>query len=845
MSNVFDYGVDFDADDALEKTKKMETGLVRVEDHAKKTGKALEDGFNKGAAAAKNTAGQIEASGVSLKDYEAALTRIHTPYDKLEKDMRVLDALQQTGAISAKQYADELARIGKEHGLTGTQKGMGAVSLPAPPELKSGTSEFLDSAAGKLTAIAGPAAIAAMAWQGLNEELANFKARAADTREATNTILKFYDSIDGAKAAMGEQKQIAADLGMNVAKTSHAYAAVREATEDYGVASKEAADITRNLTAAIVVDGGAIGNVTGIMDKLQYASEAGIMTQRELKGIWKESPEVVHMFEKALGKTYPQLMKMAAEGKLTGANLEKMVHGLGQGTEAIDKFRQRELSVNEVMEENHVDIFKAVLLMADMKKKYEEIALTGPEAFEKGAAAASHQVVELTKLADKLQLIMTAAAVQGNFAANQSMIDNGLKVQAVLDGQGNRYQQFAAKVREFRRELERAGYTAEQANKAVSQLHGPDWVDYYLQQLDQIRQPERDWEGRRKALNKLFSDGTITLDQYSDAFGKAYAQSPQAIKYTKDMAAATALYKEEIEAVIQAQKTGVVSPAAVGLHGRFAAEAERDASLDAKTLGGGQTSFSKQADDAEREAQQLVQKYASTTTAAERYREALIDIETHGASLDEQTRARLLANAEMKYWDEGGAAARKAAEQFKKTNEVAVAAEGALKSGVSDFVSTMADAADGADVSWSKFFRNLAKNIATAILQAAALKALGSTGVGGGGPSGLLGAIGGLFGGAHATGGMYQAPATGGGADTVPVMFRMSPKERAYFVPEGQALPQQVAPMQMNSRTVIVNKHTDRMDDVVDAFDNTRGGDQVIYNFMHRNRRAVSSLRRR
>lgn len=842
--DTFSYGVDLDNDAALAGTRELETGLTKVEAEARRTGKAMDDAFTRGAAAAKNAKGQISAAAVSVEDLAGAYTRINAPVDKLEKDLRVLNALQQSGALSARQYADELARIGKEHGLTGTQHGLGAVSLPEVPEQKSGVDSFLESAAGKLTAIAGPAAMAAVGWKALNEEIENFKARAEDTKQATNTILKFYDSIDEAKAHMGEQTQLANDLGINVQKTAHAYAAVREATADFGVSSKEAADITRNLTAAIIVDGGAMENVQGIMEKLQYASESGMLTQRELKGIWKESPEVVHMFEAALGKTYPQLQKMAAEGKLTGKTLETMVHGLGQGTEAIDKYRQRMVSVNEIMEENHVGYVEAGMMLLDLKKKYEALAPTAVQAFEAGSAAGQHQVEVLAQLADKLQLIMTAAAVAGNFATDKARIDAGLKVQAVLDGQGNRYEQFAQKVRGLRKELDQAGFSAEQANKYISQLHGPDWVDYYLQQLDQIRQPERDWDGRLRALNKLLHDKTITLDQYADSFAKAYAQSPKAIALTRELAAATAQYKDELESVMQSKRTGVDNPRASiqWLLDGPDPEALRNAKMDADRLGGGQTSFSKQADDAERDAQALVQKYSKASTAAERYRDALIDIELHGASLDEKTRAQLQANAQTKYWDESAVAAKKAAEQFKTTNEVAVAAEGALKSSVSDLVTTMSDAADGADVSWAKFFRNMGKRIAAAILEAAALKALGSSGAGGGAASGLLGAI---FGGGYATGGMYQAPSSGGGADSVPVMFRMSPKERAFFVPEGMSLPQQVTPMAQSGRTVVVNKTSIRDDEVIDVFDNTRQGDSVYYNFLRRNRRAVRGLRRR
>jgi hypothetical protein len=44
----------------------------------------------------------------------------------------------------------------------------------------------------------------------------------------------------------------------------------------------------------------------------------------------------------------------------------------------------------------------------------------------------------------------------------------------------------------------------------------------------------------------------------------------------------------------------------------------------------------------------------------------------------------------------------------------------------------------------------------------------------------------GMYGGGFAAGGTYRAPMTGGGPDSIPVLFRMSPGETAAFTPQGQ-----------------------------------------------------------
>lgn len=128
---------------------------------------------------------------------------------------------------------------------------------------------------------------------------------------------------------------------------------------------------------------------------------------------------------------------------------------------------------------------------------------------------------------------------------------------------------------------------------------------------------------------------------------------------------------------------------------------------------------------------------------------------------------------------------RKWNEELIATNVTAQVVSEALTKAASSFADTLVDAANGANVSWREWGASMLVMLEKVIAQALILKAIGATtgGIGGGG-TGILGAI---FGGGHATGGSYTAPATGGGPDSIPVMFRMSPRETATFTPHGQA----------------------------------------------------------
>ncbi len=119
-----------------------------------------------------------------------------------------------------------------------------------------------------------------------------------------------------------------------------------------------------------------------------------------------------------------------------------------------------------------------------------------------------------------------------------------------------------------------------------------------------------------------------------------------------------------------------------------------------------------------------------------------------------------------------------------------LAAEEAFKSGMGSLSDTLVDAANGADVSWSKFFDNFMVDMEKAILKAAILQSIGSTGAGGGVPSGILGMIAGGANGFDAmvpggrgpflpgfAGGGDMLVGGGGATDAKVAMFRVTPGE--------------------------------------------------------------------
>lgn len=458
-----------------------------------------------------------------LKREQEMLDRIHKPMKDLEGDLAAVEALHKRGAISAGQYADELARIGKSNGLTGTQHGAGAVSLPGMPDPKAAlggagaATEGIMGLAGGLASIAGPAALAGAALNALSEEFDHWKQRTKDTNDATNAILKFHDSIDEATAAMGEQEQLSKDLHENIKDTAKAYSEVREATDGLYLSSKQQVDITRNLTAALVNDGGSIGDVAGIMGKLQYAQDAGTMSARDLKSIWIQSDDVANMFADTLGITYKELMAMAKEEKIGATEIEKMTVGLGDGHKAMDKYNQRLLNLDEIMDKFHVSFFEGLQIMKEAHEPYQAVADTFLDYSEKAdlAEEKTRALMESTKKMIQTAYEMSLAA--DSFRKVGTFLGHMADASAKVDSLKTPLEKYREEVKKFTEDAKASGMAADEMNKALSRMHPPEWVDYYKEQLDAIKKPEMEWNGRLHALDSLLSNGAITMKEYEKA----------------------------------------------------------------------------------------------------------------------------------------------------------------------------------------------------------------------------------------------------------------------------------------------------------------------------------------
>ncbi len=686
----------------------------------------------------------------------SVLEQIRGPAREHMLNVEALEKLYKRGSITAAEYTEQLQKSGAVHGPVQKQAAEKGGFLDGLMKGGDAASEL----AGQLTSIAGPAALASAGIAAIGDELERWGRRTQDTRDATNTILKFHDGIESANAAMGEQRQLSEDLHVNITKTSKAYADVREATDDLGLSSKQMTDITRNLSAALIVDGGSIDGVSAIMEKLRYAQEAGVMGARELKSIWQQSPEVAEMFAKSIGKTYPELMKMAKEGKIGAAQIRTMTVGLSEGGDTMHKFGQRLRGVKEEMEATNTSVYQSMLSMQD---KYVEIGETAPQIWERISAATKQNAVDFDLLAKKLQVILTLSRAQGGFATVENLIEKGTKAQGVIDGLKTPLEQYNDKLRDMGKALHQAGIYGKAFNDEINRIHPPEWVDYYKLALDEIEKPELEWAGRIKALDYWLNKGRITIEQYAAAISKLSGFEVHATPGGK---------------LVEGKAREIVDPSAIKDIGSPGAAAEQ-------------------------------------TEAQRRNFESAMYGQTAGAQNN------LVAWAQRRQMIiDGAEATKKWHDELTKTNETAALLGQTLLEGVGSFTDTLVDAANGADVSWSKTLSGIADGLEKMILKALVLEAItgSASGAAGAGIHGGFGGLLGLFGGANGfdarvpggSGAFLPGFANGGdmlvggsgGTDSKIAAFRVTPGETIHV-----RTPAQQQAMQGSAAQPVVNVH--------------------------------------
>lgn len=267
--------------------------------------------------------------------------------------------------------------------------------------------------------------------------------------------------------------------------------------------------------------------------------------------------------------------------------------------------------------------------------------------------------------------------------------------------------------------------------------------------LEKIQGPQRDYHANIDSLNAMLKSGKITSTQFNNAITElnkgfesdAPKQYVDKLKEARDLFLA---FRADL------QKEAATSTRATRRGGGYS---DANESFDQVT--------SQAADDLEEQRQQQIRDTSPS------------DLDADVANMDAMVeRSKQLVFNTAK-WNE----------ELKQSNATTTLIADQLKGAGTTLLDTLVDAANGADVSWSKTLKNILIGFEKAVAQALLLQALTGSATGARGIGGSYGGLFGLLG--FASGGVIS-PSGAGTTDTQTVMFRKAPSETVRIHTPGQ-----------------------------------------------------------
>lgn len=369
-------------------------GLDGLEDKGKSVGDALSKALA-GLDAEGNAEEKIAELNRQLELEERLLSQIKAPAKQYGEQLAALDRLADRGAISTSEYAQQVTKLNQQ--LQGSlpllsewdrkataaanaakaastiginSKGVDPTRNPLTGK-QSMSGQIKGVIGGELAAIAGPAAIVATGISVITDVLEEMGRRDKITKEATNSMLRYATSIEGAKRGVTEMRELSKQLNISLKESVAAYSAVRDATENLYITKKKATDITRNLGMIMQIEDRAVGDSAALLGQLQFAIDRGSISAGELQKMMKAFPPIAAIWRKEFGMTTNELLMAADNGDLAKAGLGRLVTSLADGTETVKKFSMRYLDMEKVFENADGNLIVATMHMRDYKKNLE------------------------------------------------------------------------------------------------------------------------------------------------------------------------------------------------------------------------------------------------------------------------------------------------------------------------------------------------------------------------------------------------------------------------------------------------------------------------------------------
>lgn len=264
----------------------------------------------------------------AIQREHALLKGIRGDTQAYERDLQSLNAMLARGTISQREHADALAR----------SRGSAGIATPKSAGVFDGVGGQL---AGQIAGIAGPAALAATAIGKLVEGIGAIQQRAQESRDATASMLRYKDSIDGARESVDALRPTSKLLQSDLKETTGVFLAVADAASGLGLKERELTDITRTLGMIMKIEDKSIGDSAQVLGTLQFAMEKGNLERREMATLMKQFPPLGAVWRKEFGMTTEELLKAAEGGKLNREQIGRMLTSLRDGSAVLDTYGKR------------------------------------------------------------------------------------------------------------------------------------------------------------------------------------------------------------------------------------------------------------------------------------------------------------------------------------------------------------------------------------------------------------------------------------------------------------------------------------------------------------------------
>lgn len=146
------------------------------------------------------------------------------------------------------------------------------------------------------------------------KELANIADEYSNMAGRINIAVGETGDFEG---AMQGVKDVALATNSNLSATTQLFTKINDAGKELGLTQEQSLDLTKTITQAIQLGGGAAASNEAAIIQLTQALQSGVLRGDEFNSIMEQAPGISKALAASLGVTTGELRKMAGEGKLS------------------------------------------------------------------------------------------------------------------------------------------------------------------------------------------------------------------------------------------------------------------------------------------------------------------------------------------------------------------------------------------------------------------------------------------------------------------------------------------------------------------------------------------------